>query len=141
MRDRAGRRAVRDRFATLRGTPVPGDRSMPVLSVIMGEAEAMGLCPRGFDSCPGIRRYGHKWRARFLSDEDLRREWNWARGDTDTPRIGARARVSGTAYLPWTVAPSESFAATRPVPHRCSLRARLVRWRRTCGWSLLRRAS
>ena len=32
-------------FASLRATPVAADRSMPVLSVIMREAEAMGLRP------------------------------------------------------------------------------------------------
>ena len=40
------RRDVRDWFASLRATPVAADRSMPVLSVILREAEAMGLRPR-----------------------------------------------------------------------------------------------
>ena len=39
------RRDVRDWFASLRATPVAADRSMPVLSVILREAEAMGLRP------------------------------------------------------------------------------------------------
>ena len=37
------RREVHDWFASLRATPVAADRSVPVLSVIMREAEAMGL--------------------------------------------------------------------------------------------------
>ena len=41
------RRDVRDWFASLRATPVAADRSMPVLSVILREAEAMGLRPEG----------------------------------------------------------------------------------------------
>ncbi len=65
-------RDVRDWFASLRATPVAADRSMPVLSVIMREAEAMGLRPQGSNPCRGIRRYRRKGRARFLSDEEIR---------------------------------------------------------------------
>ena len=65
------RRDVRDWFASLRATPVAADRSMPVLSVIMREAEAMGLRPQGSNPCLGIRRYRRKGRARFLSDEEI----------------------------------------------------------------------
>ena len=67
------RRDVRDWFASLRATPVAADRSMPVLSVILREAEAMGLRPQGSNPCLGIRRYRRKGRARFLSDEEMRR--------------------------------------------------------------------
>ena len=61
-----------DWFASLRATPVFGDRSMSVLSVIMREAETMGLRPEGSNPCPGIRRYRRKGRARFLSVEEIR---------------------------------------------------------------------
>ena len=67
------RRDVRNWFASLRATPVAADRSMPVLSVIMSEAEAMGLRPEGSNPCRGIRRYRRKGRERFLSDEEVRR--------------------------------------------------------------------
>ena len=67
------RQEVRHWFARLRATPVAADRSMPVLSVIMREAEAMGLRPEGSNPCRGIRRYRRKGRERFLSDEDIRR--------------------------------------------------------------------
>ena len=60
-------------FASLRATPVAADRSMPVLSVIMREAEAMGVRPEGSNPCRGIRRYRRKGRQRFLSDDELRR--------------------------------------------------------------------
>ena len=66
-------RDVRNWFASLRATPVAADRSMPVLSVIMREAEAMGFRPAGSNPCRGIRRYRRKGRERFLSDEELRR--------------------------------------------------------------------
>ncbi len=64
---------VRNWFASLRATPVAADRSMPVLSVIMREAETMGMRPEGSNPCRGIRRYRRKGRERFLSDEEIRR--------------------------------------------------------------------
>ena len=64
---------VRNWFASLRAAPVAADRSMPVLSVIMREAEAMGLRPEGSNPCRGIRRYRRKGRERFLSDDEIRR--------------------------------------------------------------------
>ncbi len=67
------RQEVRNWFARLRATPVAADRSMPILSVIMKEAEAMGLRPEGSNPCRGIRRYRRKGRERFLSDEEIRR--------------------------------------------------------------------
>ena len=67
------RQEVRHWFARLRATPVAADRSMPVLSVIMKEAEVMGLRPEGSNPCRGIRRYRRKGRERFLSDEEIRR--------------------------------------------------------------------
>ena len=67
------RREVRDWFAALRATPVAADRSMPVLSVIMREAEVAGLRPEGSNPCRGIRRYRRKGRERFLSDDEIRR--------------------------------------------------------------------
>ena len=67
------RQEVRNWFASLHATPVAADRSMPVLSVIMQEAEAMGLRPEGSNPCRGIRRYRRKGRERFLSDDEIRR--------------------------------------------------------------------
>ena len=67
------RQEVRNWFTRLRATPVAADRSMPILSVIMREAERMGLRPEGSNPCRGIRRYRRKGRERFLSDEEIRR--------------------------------------------------------------------
>ena len=67
------RREVLNWFARLRATPVAADRSMPILSVVMKEAEAMGLRPDGSNPCRGIRRYRRKGRERFLSDDEIRR--------------------------------------------------------------------
>ena len=64
---------VRRWFSSLRSTPVAADRAMPVLSVIMREAEATGFRPEGTNPCRGIRRYRRKGRERFLSDDEIRR--------------------------------------------------------------------
>ena len=51
------RKDVGNWFALLCATPVAADRSMPVLSVIMREAERMGYRPDGSNPCRGIRRH------------------------------------------------------------------------------------
>ncbi|MCY4503017.1 MAG: tyrosine-type recombinase/integrase [Alphaproteobacteria bacterium] len=60
-------------FASLSATPVAADRSMPVLSVIMRQAELYGWRPEGSNPCIGIRRYRRKGRERFLSQTELSR--------------------------------------------------------------------
>ena len=67
------RREVRSWFTALRATPAAADRSLPVLSVIMREAEAMGLRPEGSNPCRSIRRNRRKGRERFLTDGEMRR--------------------------------------------------------------------
>ena len=60
-------------FASLHATPVAADRSAPILSVIMRQAEVYGYRPEGSNPCAGIRRYRRKGRERFLSEPELRR--------------------------------------------------------------------
>ncbi len=60
-------------FASLHATPVAADRSAPVLSVIMAQAEAYGYRPEGSNPCRGIKRYRRKGRERFLSEDEIRR--------------------------------------------------------------------
>ena len=64
---------VRQWFASLRPTPASADRSMPVLSVIMREAETLGCRPEDSNPCRNIRRYRRRGRDRFLSREEVRR--------------------------------------------------------------------
>ncbi len=66
------RQDVRRWFASLHATPVAADRSAPILSVIMRQAESYGYRPEGSNPCTGIRRYRRKGRERFLSDSELR---------------------------------------------------------------------
>ena len=66
-------RVVRNWFASMRATPTTADRSLPVLSVIMREAERMGLRPEDSNPCRGIRRNRRKGRERFLSEQEIRR--------------------------------------------------------------------
>ncbi len=64
---------VRRWFASRRATPVAADRSMPILSVILTEAERMGYRPEGSNPCRGIRRYRRKGRERALTDAEIAR--------------------------------------------------------------------
>ena len=64
---------VRRWFASLHETPVAADRSAPVLSVIMRQAEVYGYRPEGTNPCAGIGRYRRRGRERFLSAAEIRR--------------------------------------------------------------------
>ena len=64
---------VQQWFASLHATPVAVDRSVPVLSVIMTQAEVYGYRPEGSNPCQGIKRYRRRGRERFLSPEEMRR--------------------------------------------------------------------
>ena len=66
------RKDVQDWFMSLHATPVAADRSAPVLSVIMAQAEVYGYRPENSNPCTGIRRYRRKGRERFMSDAELR---------------------------------------------------------------------
>jgi len=67
------RRDVQRWFASLHATPVAADRSAPVLSVILRQAEVYGYRPEGSNPCTGIKRYRRRNRERFLNDEEIRR--------------------------------------------------------------------
>ena len=64
-------RDVRRWFASLHETPVAADRSAPVLSVIMRQAEVYGYRPEGTNPCADIKRYRRKGRERFLSATEM----------------------------------------------------------------------
>ena len=64
---------IRQWFASLHSTPVAADRSAPILSVILRQAEVYGYRREGSNPCLGMRRYRTKGRERFLSREELRR--------------------------------------------------------------------
>ena len=88
------RKDVRDWFASLHATPVAADRSAPVLSVIMAQAEVYGYRPENSNPCTGIRRYRRKGRERFLSDAEFRRLGNvLTQHETDRPLPTAIVRL------------------------------------------------
>ena len=64
---------VRRWFASLHETPVAADRSAPILSVIMRQAEVYGYRPEGTNPCAGIKRYRRQGRERFLSTAEVGR--------------------------------------------------------------------
>ena len=85
---------VRRWFASLHNTPVSSDRSAPILSVIMRQAEVYGYRPAGTNPCAGIRRYRRKGRERFLSTPEFRRLGEvLVRHEADHPQAVAIIRL------------------------------------------------
>ena len=85
---------VRRWFASLHQTPVAADRSAPILSVIMRQAEVYGYRPEGTNPCAGIRRYRRQGRERFLSAAEIRRLGEvLARHEADRPQFVAIVRL------------------------------------------------
>ena len=64
---------VRRWFDSMSATPGNANRCLPVLSVMMTQAELWKLRPQGSNPCRNIRRYRAKPRERFLSLEELKR--------------------------------------------------------------------
>lgn len=67
------RAEVRQWFGTLHTTPAAANRSLPILSVILRQAEVYGHRPDGNNPCKGIRRYRERRRERFLTAGEARR--------------------------------------------------------------------
>ena len=67
------REEVQRWFRSLHATPAAANRSVPILSVIMQQAEAWGYRPDGGNPCRNIRRYRQKRSERFLSPEEYHR--------------------------------------------------------------------
>jgi len=67
------REDVRAWFHGLHATPAAANRSAPVLSVIMQQAEVWGYRPENSNPCAGIRRYRQGRSERFLTPEEYRR--------------------------------------------------------------------
>ena len=81
-------------FASLHETPVAADRSAPILSVIMRQAEVYGYRPEGTNPCAGIKRYRRQGRERFLSAAEMRRLGQvLARHEADYPKGVAIIRL------------------------------------------------
>ena len=64
------REDVRAWFRSLQATPAAANRSAPILSVIMQQAEVWGHRPENSNPCKGIRRYRQSRSERFLSPEE-----------------------------------------------------------------------
>ena len=67
------RQDVQTWFRSLHATPAAANRSAPILSVIMRQAETWGYRPENSNPCKGIRRYRQGRSERFLSPEEYRR--------------------------------------------------------------------
>ena len=64
---------VRRWFDSLNGTPGNANRTLPVLSVMMRQAELWDIRPQGSNPCRNMRRYRMAPRERFLSVDELKR--------------------------------------------------------------------
>ena len=85
---------VRRWFASLYETPVAADRSAPILSVIMRQAEVYGYRTEGTNPCAGIKRYRRQGRERFLSAAEMRQLGEvLARHEADHPQAVAIIRM------------------------------------------------
>ncbi len=60
-------------FASLHAKPAAANRSLPVLSIILRQAEVYGYRPVGPSPCAGIRRYRCPGRQRFLTETEYAR--------------------------------------------------------------------
>ncbi|MCY4377637.1 MAG: hypothetical protein OXC31_28090 [Spirochaetaceae bacterium] len=58
-------------FATLHATPAAANRSLPISSVILHQAEVYGYRPDGSNPCAGLRRYRERGREWFLTDAEF----------------------------------------------------------------------
>lgn len=85
---------VRRWFASLNATPAAANRSLPILSIILREAEIHGHRPEGSNPCSGIRRYHRRGRERFLTAEELPQLGAaLAKRDADAPLSTAVVRL------------------------------------------------
>ena len=60
-------------FASLHTTPAAANRSLPILSVILRQAEIYSHRPENSNPCVGLRRYRECGRERFLTGDEIRR--------------------------------------------------------------------
>lgn len=85
---------VRRWFASQHRTPAAADRALPVLSVILGQAEIYGYRTEGTNPCLGIRRYRRPGRERFLTAAEIRRlATALGRCEEDLPLVTAVVRL------------------------------------------------
>ena len=67
------RREVLKWFESLHAKPASANRSLPVLSVILRQAEVYGYKQEDSNPCKDIKRYRRRARERFLSPDEIRR--------------------------------------------------------------------
>ena len=81
-------------FRSLHATPAGANRSVPILSTIMRQAEAWGYRPPDSNPCRGLRRYRQGRSERFLSPEEYRRVARvLERHEADRPFHAAAVRL------------------------------------------------
>ena len=71
--DGIARPEVLEWFESLHAKPASANRSLPVLSVILRQAEVYGYRLEDSNPCKDIKRYRRRARERFLSQDEIRR--------------------------------------------------------------------
>ena len=71
--DEITRADVQRWLTALHATPAAAARSVPILSVILRQAEVYGHRPENTNPCTGVRRYRQRARERFVTTEEARR--------------------------------------------------------------------
>ena len=71
--DEITRSDVLEWFDSMRDRPGSANRSLPLLSVLMQQAEDYGLRPEGSNPCNKIKRYRLRAKERFLTPDELKR--------------------------------------------------------------------
>ena len=110
-------------FRGLHATPAAANRSAPILSVIMQQAEVWGYRPENGNPCAGIRRYRQGRSERFLTPEEYRRLATGAGAGTrlDAPLHVAAVRLllltgcrkSEILTLQWSLIPGGAALSAR----------------------------
>ena len=112
-------------FDALSATPAAANRSLPILSVILRQAEIYGHRPENSNPCGGLRRYREQGRERFLTLAEVGRLGAaLAAREAATPLTVAAVRLlvltgcrqgrSGTCSGPTIASGACSCATARP---------------------------
>jgi integrase len=62
---------IKEWYAKLKNTPASANRSVPIISKIMNEAEEMALRPVGSNPVSGLKRYPKPKKQRVLTDDEM----------------------------------------------------------------------
>ena len=136
--DEITRADVQRWLTALHATPAAAARSVPILSVILRQAEVYGHRPKNTNPCTGVRRYRQRARERFVTTEEAprlgaalaARENTSAVPRSSPPPVAARVspeRIPRSSLPDYREGHCFSVTA-RPDRERCGCRRPHARW-------------